>query len=150
MRDYGKGLLAGLIATIALSLLMVFKSALGLAPHLNVIQMLSGMLGAPNNQAVGWSAHFFIGTVAWGALFAWFAPTLPGAYWWRGAMFATGAWLLMMVVLMPMAGAGLFALRIGATAPVVTLLLHWVFGIVLGLTYGATAHGAQGRYAAQR
>ncbi len=150
MRDYGKGLLAGLIATVALSLLMMLKSALGLAPHLNVIQMLSGILGAPNNPAIGWVAHFFIGTVVWGSLFAWSAQSLPGSYWWRGVMFATGAWLLMMVVLMPAAGAGLFALQMGAMASVLSLLLHWVFGIVLGLTYGATEHGAEGPYAAQQ
>jgi hypothetical protein len=35
-----------------------------------------------------------------------------------------------------MAGAGLFGLDIGMMAPVVTLVLHVVFGVVLGGTYG--------------
>jgi len=53
------------------------------------------------------------------------------------AVFATGAWMLMMVVVMPMAGAGLFGLSMGIAAPVMTLMMHLVFGVVLGATYGA-------------
>ena len=45
-------------------------------------------------------------------------------------------WLVMMLVLMPMAGAGLFGLRLGTMAPLMTLVLHLIFGIVLGWTYG--------------
>ena len=53
---------AGFVATVVLSALMLIKSAMGLMPELNVIKMLSSMLdgGAP---AVGWVAHFFIGTM---------------------------------------------------------------------------------------
>jgi hypothetical protein len=54
----------------------------------------------------------------------------------RGAVFATGAWLIMMVVMMPMAGAGLFGMQLGLMAPVATLMLHWVYGAVLGAVYG--------------
>src|SRR5262249_44151595 len=60
--------------------------------------------------------------------------------WFRGATFATGAWLLMMIVLMPMAGAGLFGLHLGVRAPIATLVLHWIYGAVLGGIYGAWAH----------
>lgn len=51
-------------------------------------------------------------------------------------VFGVGAWLLMMVALMPMAGAGLFGLGLGIMAPVMTLVLHMIFGAVLGWTYG--------------
>lgn len=61
--------------------------------------------------------HFFIVTVLWGVLFAWLDPFLPGQHWFRGAIFATGAWLVMMIVMMPMAGAGLFGVHPGMMAP---------------------------------
>jgi hypothetical protein len=40
-----------------------------------------------------------------------------------------------MMGLMPMAGAGLFGLSPGIMAPVITLMLHVIFGVVLGLVF---------------
>lgn len=138
MGNIGKGMIAGFAATLVLSALMMMKSAMGLMPELDVIGMLSGMMGA--GPAAGWLMHFAIGTVLWGALFAWLDPHLPGhAHWVRGVVFGAGAWLLMMVGPMPMAGAGLFGLQLGIMAPVMTLMLHLVFGAVLGGVYGALA-----------
>jgi hypothetical protein len=45
----------------------------------------------------------------------------------------------MMVVLMPMAGAGLFGMNMGVMAPMMTLVLHLIFGAVLGWVYGRSA-----------
>ena len=50
-------------------------------------------------------------------------------------MFGIGAWLLMMIAVMPMAGAGPFGLKFGPMAPVMTLVLHAIFGAVLGGVY---------------
>jgi hypothetical protein len=45
----------------------------------------------------------------------------------------------MMVVVIPMAGAGLFSMNLGANlgimAPIMTFVLHLVFGAVLGAVY---------------
>lgn len=136
--NIGKGIAAGFAATIVLSLIMVMKQTMGLMPELNPIHMLSQMMDT-QTAAVGWVAHFFIGAVIWGALYAWLDAKLPGPHWLRGILFATGAWLLMMIVVMPMAGAGVFGLQIGMMAPVATLVLHWIFGAVLGGLYGAWA-----------
>lgn len=74
----------------------------------------------------------------WGVLFAWLDPNLPGgSHWMRGVVFGIGAWLLMMVIAMPMAGAGFFGTAMGLMAPVMTLVLHLVYGAVLGGVYGA-------------
>jgi hypothetical protein len=134
----GTGIGAGFVATIVLSVLMVVKQMMGLMPQLNPVEMNTQMMGA-QAPLVGWFVHFLIGTVLWGILYAWIAPRLPGAHWFRGVLFATGAWLVMMIVLMPMAGAGLFGLKLGLMAPIATLILHWVYGAVLGGLYGAWA-----------
>lgn len=60
--------------------------------------------------------------------------------------FAAGAWFVMMVLLMPLAGAGAFGLKLGVTAPVATLILHWIYGAVLGAVYG-TARRSHAREA---
>jgi hypothetical protein len=135
---FGKGIVASFAATIVLSAIMMMKQAMGLMPQLNPIEMITHMMGA-STPLVGWAGHFMIGTILWGVIFAGLDPILPGPHWLRGAIFATGAWLIMMVMMMPMAGAGLFGLGLGLgmMAPAATLMLHWIFGAVLGGVYGA-------------
>ncbi|MGD8379991.1 MAG: hypothetical protein PVI56_10295 [Gammaproteobacteria bacterium] len=132
--EYGKGLIAGLIATVVLSALMVIKGMMGMMPALNVPKMLGHMSGG--GPMAGWIAHFVIGTVIWGLLFAAIYNFIPARNGWlKGAIFSIGAWLIMMIVVMPMAGAGLFGSAMGLPAPIMTLVLHLVFGVVLGAVY---------------
>ncbi len=147
MNIYAKSIVSAFVATVVLALLLLLKSAMGLMPQLNTIHMLAGlahgMLGLPATPVVGWIIHFLIGTVLWGVLFALLYAVLPG----RSAvskalLFATGAWLLMMLIPLPLSGAGLFGLHIGLMAPVMTLILHWIWGAVLGLTFAALSKRA--------
>lgn len=139
-----KGMIAGLIATIVLSFLMVMKSMMGVMPELDVARMLGGMMGS--GPGLGWVAHFAIGTIAWGGLFALVHDTLPGrSPWIQGVTFGIGAWILMMVVVMPMAGKGFFGLALGMMAPIMTLVLHLIFGVVLGWSYGLLTHTPSGQ-----
>jgi hypothetical protein len=132
-----KGVVAGFAATVVLSSLMVMKATMGLMPDLDVISMLTNMMGAPSPVA-GWVAHLMIGSVVWGVLFAWIDPNLPGdSHLLKGIVFGAGAWLMMMIAVMPMAGAGLFGMSFGMMAPIMTLVLHIIFGAVLGGVYGA-------------
>ncbi len=62
-----KGMIAGFVATVVLSALMIMKAMMGVMPDLNPIQMIADMLGAP--PAIGWMMHFMIGTALWGTLF---------------------------------------------------------------------------------
>ena len=134
-RNYWKGMAAGLIATIVLSAIMMMKARMGMMPELDVIQMLGDMVGG-GSRNVGWAMHFMVGTVLWGLLFTAILGAAPNGFWWRGIVFSLGAWLLMMLVIMPVAGAGLFGLNLGPMAPVMTLILHIVYGLVLGGVYG--------------
>jgi hypothetical protein len=132
-----KGMVAGFAATIVLSALMVMKTLMGLMPELNTIAMLTNMMGA-SSPVMGWVAHFVIGTVIWGGLFAWLNANIPGGgQWLKGIIFGVAAWLLMMIAVMPMAGEGFFGMSLGMMAPVMTLVLHIIFGAVLGGVYGA-------------
>ena len=55
----------------------------------------------------------------------------------------SSAWLMMMVGPMPMAGAGLFGMHFGLMAPMMTLVLHIIFGAVMGFAF-ARLPAAQG------
>src|SRR5262252_9464317 len=131
----GRGIVAGFVATVVLSAMMLMKQSMGLMPELDPIAMIADMAGA-SSPAVGWIGHFVIGSVCWGIGFAIVNPYLPGSYWLRGTIFAVGAWLIMMIVMMPMAGAGLFGLDLSMMVPVASLVLHVVFGLALGGIYG--------------
>jgi hypothetical protein len=89
--------------------------------------------------AVAWMMHFGIGAIC-GAVYAISYRVIPGRNpVVKGMLLLTGVWLLMMVMVMPMAGAGLFGMKLGVMAPMMTLVLHLVFGVVLGLVYGKQA-----------
>lgn len=142
MNKYTAGIIAGFAATVVLSVMMIIKAGMGLMPHLNVIAMLAMMahqkMGLPVTPAIGWLLHFIIGTILWGLAFAALYQYIPGKKaWLKGILFGIAAWILMMIGPMPMAGAGLFGLKLGLAAPVMTLVLHMLFGVVLGLMYMA-------------
>lgn len=134
MNNIVAGLVAGFVATAVLSLMMVAKGMMGVMPELDVIAMLSAMMGA--SALMGWMGHFMIGTLAWGGGFAVLYRLIPGGTALvKGIVFGVAAWLGMMVMVMPMAGAGLFGMAFGIMAPMMTLVLHIVFGAVLGTVF---------------
>lgn len=134
MNKIAKGMIAGFVATTVLSIMMMVKSKMGVMPELDVIHMLGGMMGG--SLAVGWIAHFMIGIVGWGAGFAVLNKLIPGSNnVVKGIVFGIAAWLMMMIAVMPMAGAGFFGMKMGMMAPVMTFMLHVVYGAVLGTVY---------------
>ncbi len=135
------GMLAGLVATVVLSLLMVLKKMVGLMPDLNVIAMLAKQMGT--GPLMGWVAHFMIGVVGYGIVYGLIFSKLPlGAHAVRGMALGVVGWLIMMVVLMPMMGGGLFGTQMpsGMMVPVATLILHLIFGAVLGVVFSRSAY----------
>ncbi len=133
------GVMAGFVATVVLSLLMLTKSWV---PQLDPVVMLDGIarsvvadLQLPVPMA-GWLWHFVIGTLWWGPLFAIMAPILPGRRMYqKGVAFGIGASLLIILMTMPMAGAGYFDMKLSPLQPLVTLLQHIVYGATLGAVY---------------
>ena len=135
MNNLTQGLIAGLIATVVMSAMLLAKNMMGIMPELDIITMLTGMMKM--GDAVSWVAHVVYGTVILGGLYAYLEPSIPGgSHWVKGSVFGVGVWLVMMIVILPMAGAGLFGLSIGFMAPVMTLVVHVIFGAVLGGTFG--------------
>ena len=134
MNNNVRGIIAALVATIVLTVLMLLKGMMGMMPELNVAAMLGDQMGG--SIAMGWVAHFVIGVIIYGLVFANLRGVLPGgSNLVKGIVLAIIGWLIMMIVLMPMMGAGMFAMSMGMMAAVATLVLHIIFGLVLGLTY---------------
>jgi Na+-transporting NADH:ubiquinone oxidoreductase subunit NqrB len=138
-----RGLVSGFFATLVLTLLLSTK---GFIPQLDTITTLDGIfraflntLGerAPPAPLGGWLWHFVIGTLWWGMLYAIMEPILPGRRpWTKGMSFGFGAALFILLLVMPLAGAGFFGMHLNALQPLVTIGEHLIYGSVLGSIYG--------------
>lgn len=150
MQNLSKAMLAGFVATLVLSALMVMKSMMGVMPELDIAAMISTMMGVPGMPMVGWGVHFMIGTILYGVAIAVLDPRLPGdSRIGHGVAIGALGWLAMMIMLMPLAGVGMFGMSLGMMAPVMTLVLHLIFGAVLGWVYGRSIQITQSTSRAQ-
>jgi hypothetical protein len=119
----GTGIVAGFIATLALSVL-----------H-DPVLLVTEAVGV-DTPVAGWLFHFFVGTLLWGGAFGFLHDVLPGPSWLRGTVFAAAAALIVLVVLAPLTGAGFLCLEFGWVAPLVIALFHLSYGAILGAIYG--------------
>ena len=108
MDDVVKGFTAGFIATLVVTAMMTIKARMGLAPGLDVISLLAELVAAPGQPLYGWLAHFAVGMVVWGGLFALASDLVPGPYVAKGISFGVAGWLLMMFLFFPLAVELLF------------------------------------------
>lgn len=144
------GVLSGFTATGAMTVVVVF--AYGVAgllgsPNSQAPTLLRWMWGLANNTvtqrtgtafpiAVG--LHFVSG-IGWALVYAAVAePRLRGPGWRRGLRFSLVPWMLSLGVFLPAVGGGLLGLRLRAgPLPILgNLILHLIYGGVLGQVYG--------------
>lgn len=129
-----KGIVAGLVATLAISLLeavniFVLKSMFEPFPG-----MVASLLGMDGNLAVGWAIHLFAGTFILGSLFGILCPRLPtDTAETKGIVFAVGAWVVMMLGVFFVGDSQVLGSNMATLGWM--LVTHIVFGIVLGNVY---------------
>ena len=135
MPDSWKGIIAGFIATVVISLIFVSFNALGVFPDLDIVHLID-QLGSIQRGAA-WVDHFIVGALLWGPIFTAFTSMMLEGWprWQKGLIFGVGAWVAMMLIFMPVIGAGLFGLKLGLVAPVGMFGLHIVYGLVLGVAF---------------
>jgi Family of unknown function (DUF6789) len=147
LRLVERGMLAGLVATTALSVVLLLKQLIGLMPQLDLVTVLAHALGE-RSPVVGWVSNYFVGVFLWGPAFVWADRKMFFTHTFNGLMFGSIVWLGVMFIIMPLAGEGLFGLNLGLVTPTLTLFLHWLYGAVLGATYGRLvrqpSHGDSG------
>lgn len=146
----GKAILAGFVATVVLTLIMYYVAPMMIGGPMDVAQMLSDMLGGLG-WTVGMIVHFILGSIVFPLIYVYVLyPYLPGAPWLKGTIWGAILWLITELVVIPMAGAGLFHTQhpAGITAAVASLLGHLVYGAILGAIAGGPAtssHAATAR-----
>ena len=139
-----RGIGAGFLATSVLSLLMLTGQWL---PQLDTITVLDRIArdlalaaGLPTPLA-GWMWHFIVGCLIWAWMYAVMEPIIPGREPWRkGVYFGLTATLLAWFMVLPLAKAGLFGMRLSMAQPLVTLAQHLIYGVVLAVVYDRITH----------
>lgn len=130
------GFMSGALATYITGSLLLMNNALRQFPDVQIVKPLSALLGAPGQTVVGVIAILIIGIFVFGGLFAEYAQRLPvHTALARGLVIGAASWLVMMLVYMPLTGAGLFGMERTAVVPFITLLLNLVYWVLLSVTY---------------
>jgi Family of unknown function (DUF6789) len=142
-------LLAGFVASVGMLLAfgVAFAAAL-LLGRLPLPVISDWFRGLTNNALIDTAgpnlyaatAIFFFGGLLWSMLYGLvFEPRVKGRSWERGVKFALIPWLFSLVIFMPLIGGGVLGLGLGAgPLPILgNLILHAVWGAVLGVVYGS-------------
>jgi hypothetical protein len=140
IHDIGKGIVAGTVATVAAAAILAGKGVFGILPNFDVMGMLTAFAGS-TWPGLGWIVFFVGGGIVLGVIFALLdarveATTGAGELV-RGIFFGFLLWLIVMLIFMPVLGAGAFGMRFGVGAPIVCLAADLIYGLVLGAVYGA-------------
>lgn len=130
------GIYSGILGTFVAGAMLLMNNALHGIPEIHVARSIAVMLGAPDHIMAGVVVFAVVGILAGGGLFAAIAPGLPlKGYLAKSLAFAGATWLFLMIVCMPLTGAGFFGLHGGMIVPEATLVLNLVYWLVLGLTF---------------
>src|SRR5688572_602964 len=73
MPNSWKGVIAGFVATVILSVIFVLFKTFGILPELDIVQHID-KLGSIQ-MAAAWVDHFIVGTLLWGPIFTGFDAT---------------------------------------------------------------------------
>jgi hypothetical protein len=130
-----KGIIAAFFATVVISAIFMAFNAMGVLPELDIVHWID-QLGSVQRGAA-WVDHFIVGTLLWGPIFTAFESMMLEGWprWQKGLIFGVIAWVAMMLIFMPVVGAGLFGWRAGLVASIGMLGLHVVYGLVLGVGF---------------
>ncbi|PST96262.1 hypothetical protein C9I87_04505 [Photobacterium iliopiscarium] len=128
-----KALLAGFIGTIVFTVMGQF-----IAPHIigfpmNIGKMIAGMIHSPEN--VGVMIHFVMGTILFPISYLLLGYNrIPGPGWLKGLLYLLPIYLVAMIIIVPMAGKGLFFDSFPAA--MIALMGHLIYGVIMGAIIG--------------
>ncbi|MFO1462743.1 MAG: DUF6789 family protein [bacterium] len=130
-RSMTRAMLAGFVATLAMTFLGFVATRLGM-PFLNWAKTLEHSVGGP---VFGYFLFFLAGVLMAVLYVALFHERLPGSSWKRGLFFAFLMWIATCAALAPLLHLGFFMGSLVAAFG--TLLTYLLYGGILGYLYDA-------------
>jgi hypothetical protein len=137
-----RAILAGLIATLVISVLFYLSPFLGVTRPDGVSLLGTTYVGSKlhtDPTAIEMLGLFFqvvVGAVLVALLYPRLFPYLPGHGAQKGVALGVGLWLIGQIVTVPLLGGGFFALDASVAAPILSLVGHVLYGGLLATIYG--------------
>ncbi len=134
-------ILAGSGATVVHMLLMEIKHRAGILPSFEPYDDMQRLLNSATADALqvpSWLLAYVNGALVLGFVFGKSFPYLPGRTpVFRGAIFGFAAWLVMNFVMLPVAGRGVFAWKLGLSAWPAALMLAMllIYAVTMSVLY---------------
>ena len=130
---FSTGFKAGLWATGGMTIIMLIGTLTGVAPMpkpipIALARLVIGPVAFPVLVVSGLIAHFVYGGVAGGVFTRW----SPSVRVWSALVWGAILWLGMQVIFLPLLGWGIFGVKINPRIAVATLILHLIYGSILG------------------
>ncbi len=124
---------AGLVGALSMALATYFFNLLGI-PMADLGRLIATKILRYHSHRtrLGFVLHLVNGVLLALVYAVALVPLLPGPYWMRGLLYGAGLWLVMMVVLLPLLGDGLFGSRASRGMAPSALAVHLLYGLVLG------------------
>jgi hypothetical protein len=135
LHDLGKGIIAGLAATVPVAILILIQSAVGLLPQVDFIALLTNLTGLAWG-GTGWIFLFVAGGllgIGFAALDSHVGHVTGAGEIAHGVLFAILLWAAMMLVVLPVYGGDVF----GVGFAVAVLVGVLIYGIAMGAIYAA-------------
>ncbi|MCH8306241.1 MAG: hypothetical protein IIB94_14070 [Candidatus Marinimicrobia bacterium] len=133
-----KGFIWGLLATLAMTVVMLLGMISKLSPMpapipIALAKWAFGDLPKPALMGLGMIAHFLYGGIA-GLVFTLVIKNRVNI--WKGLGWGILLWLGMQLIFLPLLGWGVFGIVISPKIAVATLMLHLIYGITLSWGLG--------------
>lgn len=127
-----KTIIGGLAGFWMMSLIMKYAVPMMVGQSINFAAMLGGMIGGI--YEIGLVIHVVLGVLIFPLIYACLLfRFLPGVPLVKGLLFGQMLWLITATMVMPMIGIGFFMTEIGGIkVALAVLIVHWVYGALLG------------------
>ncbi len=130
------GMKASFLASLVSSLVLLLLTTSFAIQDFNYISIHGSIFGI-EKAVYAWIAYFLFAIIIWGFLYTFLEPYLAGnSGTAKGMIFGFCAWLIMMIILMPLTTAGIFLKNYGFGASIIILITDMVFGAIIGHFYG--------------
>ena len=144
-----RAILAGLVATLVVSIVFYLSPFVGVGRADAVSLLGTTYVGAKLHidataiEMLGLFFQVIVGAVLVALIYPRLFPYLPGRGAQKGVVLGVLLWLVGQVVTVPLLGGTFFGLDAGVAAPIVSLLAHVLYGVVLAAIYGHPVAGEQ-------
>lgn len=126
------GTLAGLMTVSITTVLNLLSRAVGILPDSMDLRQMAAFIDPLEFPTLALIAGIAVHVIAGGLYGLIYGALVKRFSAKSGVSFMLALWLVMMLILFPMTGRGWFGIHEGWGLPVATLILHTVFGVLLG------------------